>query len=343
MPNESGLLYNMESLDKVSKTFIVNVPSFKPVCAINGVEVDKVKINPIKRLIMCFKFKSGFVLTKILQFLCLNIVFTTLTNRLTVRNIAIYFVISVSLILISFQRVGIKQYKVRKIVIDPGHGGRDPGTHGLFSNEKDVVLKISLELKRILNENMPDVEVVLTRSDDSFPSLTQRSKIANDLEADLFISIHANWLSNPNVKGTETYVMGTQNIGRNFEVAKRENSVILLEENYEETYQNFDPKSIESYILFSLTQNAFHEKSVQFARLVEKQFKERVGRRSLGVKQSSLYLLWSTAMPSVLVEVGYLSNPKEEKYLNDKRNQVYIASGIYRAFKEYKNEIEQLN
>ena len=137
--------------------------------------------------------------------------------------------------------------------------------------------------------------------------------------------------------------MGTQNIGRNFEVAKRENSVILLEENYEETYQNFDPKSIESYILFSLTQNAFHEKSVQFARLVEKQFKERVGRRSLGVKQSSLYLLWSTAMPRVLVEVGYLSNPKEENYLNDKRNQVYIASGIYRAFKEYKKEIEQLN
>ena len=259
------------------------------------------------------------------------------------RKIVIYFAISVSLILVSFQRVGIKQYKVRKIVIDPGHGGRDPGTHGLFSNEKDVVLKISLELKRIFNENMPDMQVVLTRSDDSFPSLTERSRIANDFEADLFISIHANWLSNPNVAGTETYVMGTQNIGRNFEVAKRENSVILLEENYEETYQNFDPKSIESYILFSLTQNAFHEKSVQFARLVEKQFKDRVGRRSLGVKQSSLYLLWSTAMPSVLVEVGYLSNPKEEKYLNDKRNQIYIASGIYRAFKEYKKEIEQLN
>ena len=151
------------------------------------------------------------------------------------RNIAIYFVISVSLILVSFQRVGIKQYKVRKIVIDPGHGGRDPGTRGLYSNEKDVVLKISLELKRIINENMPDMQVILTRSDDSFPSLTERSRIANDLEADLFISIHANWLSNPNVSGTETYVMGTQNIGRNFEVAKRENSVILLEENYEET------------------------------------------------------------------------------------------------------------
>ena len=212
--------------------------------------------------------------------------------------------ISASLILVSFQRVGIKQYKVRKIVIDPGHGGRDPGTHGLFSNEKDVVLKISLELKRIINENMPDMQVILTRSDDSFPSLTERSRIANDLEADLFISIHANWLSNPNVSGTETYVMGTQNIGRNFEVAKRENSVILLEENYEETYQNFDPKSIESYILFSLTQNAYHEKSVQFARLVEKQFKERVGRRSLGVKQSSLYLLWSTVMPLSLIHIS---------------------------------------
>lgn len=259
------------------------------------------------------------------------------------RNIAISFVISLSLIFVSFQTVGIKQYKVRKIVIDPGHGGRDPGTHGSFSNEKDVVLKISLELKRIINENIPDVQVVLTRSDDSFPSLAKRSKIANDLEADLFISVHANWLSNPNVTGTETYVMATKNIGRNFEVAKRENSVILLEENYKETYQNFDPKSIESYILFSLTQNAFHEKSVQFASLVEKQFKERVGRRSLGVKQSSLQLLWSTAMPSVLIEVGYLSNAKEERYLNDNRNQVYIASGIYRAISDYKKEVEQSN
>ena len=135
--------------------------------------------------------------------------------------------------------------------------------------------------------------------------------------------------------------MSVNNISRNFEVAQRENSVILLEENYKETYQNFDPKSIESYILFSLTQNAFYEQSVQLAGLIEKQFKERVGRKSLGVKQSSLWVLWNSAMPSVLVEVGYLSNLKEERELNDPLNQVYIASGIYRAIRDYKSEIEQ--
>jgi len=260
-----------------------------------------------------------------------------------VRNIVIPFAISLLLVLSSFNTTGVVGYKVRKVVIDPGHGGRDPGTHGSMSKEKDVALAIALELSRIIKDNMPDVQVHMTRDDDSFPSLESRPQLANKVDADLFISLHANWVSNPNIYGTETYVMGVQNAGRNFEVAKRENSVILLEDNYEEKYDGFDPTSPESYILFSLTQSAFQERSIRLASLIEDQFKNRVGRRSRGVKQSSLWVLWNSAMPSVLVEVGYLSNAKEEKDLNDPLNQVYIASGIFRAFRDYKQELESMN
>lgn len=259
------------------------------------------------------------------------------------KNIAIPFCFSILLILASFHTVGVRTNKIQRIVIDPGHGGRDPGTRGDISREKDVALAIALEAGRIIKENIPDVEVLFTRTDDSFPELHSRADLANQKGADLFISVHANWVANPKVYGTETYVMGVQNIERNFEVAKRENSVILLEDNYEENYEGFDPEKPESYILFSLTQSAFQERSILLADKIENQFKTRAGRRSRGVKQSSLYLLWSTAMPAVLVEVGYLSNAKEEKELNDKLNQVYIASGIYRAFRDYKKEIESTN
>ncbi len=259
------------------------------------------------------------------------------------RNIVLPICISLLLVLGSFNTTGVVSYKIRKVVIDPGHGGKDPGTHGKISKEKDVALSVSHELARIIKENLPDVEVFMTRADDSFPSLESRPKLANKIDADLFISIHANWVSNPNIHGTETYVMGVQNTGRNFEVAKRENSVMLLEENYEEKYDGFDPTSPESYILFSLTQSAFQERSIRLASLIEDQFKTRVGRRSRGVKQSSLWVLWNTAMPSVLVELGYLSNEKEEKDLNDPLNQVYLASGIFRAFRDYKQELESMN
>jgi len=259
------------------------------------------------------------------------------------RNIIVALSLTIVLVFGSFGTIEVRDYSVKKIVLDAGHGGRDPGTSGAHTKEKDIALDVVLELGEIINQYMPDVEVIYTRKDDSYPELHSRAELANKEKADLFISIHANWISNPNIRGTETYVMGVQNAGKNFEVAKRENSVILLEDNYEEKYDGFDPGSPESYILFSLTQYAFQERSLRIAGMIEDQFRTRVGRKSLGVKQSSLYLLWSTAMPSILVETGYLSNKREERELNDELVQTYIASGIYRAFRDYKNEIESMN
>jgi N-acetylmuramoyl-L-alanine amidase len=260
------------------------------------------------------------------------------------KKIIVLSIFSIVLISSSFNSTGVKDYNVQKVVIDAGHGGKDPGTAGVFSKEKDIALNIALETGKIIKKYMPDVEVLYTRTDDSFPTLFERSDLANKNDADLFISIHCNnapWSTN--VHGTETYVMGLKNFEKNFEVAKRENAVILLEDNYEDTYQGFDPNSPESYILFSLTQSVYQEQSIMLATKIEDQFKNRVGRKSRGVKQSSLYVLWSSSMPSILVETGFLSNTKEEKELNDKLQQTYIASGIYRAFRDYKTEIESKN
>ena len=167
--------------------------------------------------------------------------------------------------------------------------------------------------------------------------MDQRPVLANQAEADLFVSIHANAMpkGNSHIYGTETYVMGTKNEGRNFEVAKRENSVITLEDNYEEKYQGFDPESPEVSIMFEIMQEAYQENSIRIAQNIEDQFSKRAGRRSLGVKQSSLWVLWNTAMPSVLVEIGYLSNPKEENELSTSEVQEYIASAIFRAIRDY--------
>lgn len=224
-----------------------------------------------------------------------------------------------------------------KVVIDPGHGGKDTGTIGSKLKEKDVVLPVSLKVAEYLKEYASDIEVIFTRKDDRFIELDQRPIIANKAEADLFVSIHANAMpkGNPGVYGTETYVMGTKNEGRNFEVAKRENSVIMLEEDYKEKYQGFDPESPEVNIMFEIMQEAYQENSIILAQNVEEQFSKRAGRKSRGVKQSSLWVLWNTAMPSVLIEIGYLSNPKEEGELGSEQVQDYIASAIFRAIRDY--------
>lgn len=265
------------------------------------------------------------------------------SNFITIIRFKLHIpLLILALLLASFKPTGLKIYKIDKVVIDAGHGGKDPGTQGNISDEKDVALKIAMDLGRIINENLKDVKVIYTRNSDKFIELENRASIANKNDADLFISIHCNSVpaNKINTYGTETYVMGTNHSEGNFEIAKRENSVILLEDNYKERYEGFDPNSPESLILFSLYQKAYMDNSIDFASRVESQFRKRVGRNSRGVKQAGLWVLWRTAMPSVLIEVGFLSNPKEERYLNDDLGQVYLSSAIYRAFKDYKDELE---
>ncbi|HEY9045565.1 MAG TPA: N-acetylmuramoyl-L-alanine amidase [Ohtaekwangia sp.] len=233
--------------------------------------------------------------------------------------------------------------KVDVVVIDAGHGGKDPGNIGKTAREKDIALKLALKLGEYIEKNMPDVKVIYTRKDDRYLALDERAEIANKNKADLFICIHANSHSNTKAFGTETFTMGMHVDERNLQVAKRENSVILMDENYKERYEGFDPNSPESYILFTLTQSAYQESSLSFAQKVEEQFKSRVGRFSRGVKQAGFVVLWRTTMPSVLIEAGFLSNPPEEKFLLTSDGQDMIASGIYRAFKAYKSEVESIN
>lgn len=254
-------------------------------------------------------------------------------------NLVAPLLLSSILLLSSYTPLEINTYKLRTIVIDAGHGGKDPGCHGKVSNEADIALATALELGRIIKENLPGLKVIYTRNTDDFVELHDRAAIANKNKADLFISLHCN--SGPNdIAGTETFTMGLHNSEANLAVAKRENEVILKEDNYQKKYDGFDPKSPQAHILFSLYQNAFMDNSIKLASYIERQFRTKLGRSSRGVKQAGLLVLWKTAMPSVLVEIGFLTNAKEEKYLNNKTNQVYIASGIYRAVKEYKAELE---
>lgn len=235
------------------------------------------------------------------------------------------------------------EFKVDVVVIDAGHGGKDSGTRGKKALEKDVALKIALKVGNYIEKNIPGVKVIYTRKNDTYIPLDERANIANRNKADLFICIHANSMPGGRAIGTETYVMGLHKDEGNFDVAKRENSVILMDKDYKERYEGFDPDSPESYILFALTQKAYQESSLLFAQKVEDQFKTRVGRSSRGVKQAGFLVLWKTTMPSVLIETGFLSHSTEEQFLAGEKGQDLIASGIYRAFKEYKSEVESIN
>jgi N-acetylmuramoyl-L-alanine amidase len=241
---------------------------------------------------------------------------------------------------ISYSTSGIKTEKNRVIVIDAGHGGKDPGAHGSISREKDITLAIALKTGEYIQKNIRNVTVIYTRKDDSTVDLRDRPKIANKANADLFISIHANWADSKKVMGAETYVMGHAKDQANLEVAMNENAVMLLEDDYSTKYEGFDPKSSESYIMFSLTQKVFQEQSTDLATKIQKQFRERVNRNDRDVKQAGFWVLYNTKMPSVLVETGFITNPNEEKYLNSKEGQDYLASSIFRACREYLNEID---
>ncbi|MFA8299943.1 MAG: N-acetylmuramoyl-L-alanine amidase [Hyphomicrobiales bacterium] len=261
------------------------------------------------------------------------------------RQNKIHFCFSLifSLIIISLQAQDNNNKSTTKIdcvVIDAGHGGKDPGALGKYSREKNIALAIALKTGEYIEKNLPDVKVVYTRKKDKLIPLYQRAKIANDAKAKFFISIHCNSTTSPQAYGTETFVMGLHKNQANLEVAKKENSAILNESNME-AYDGFDPNSPDSYIIFSLFQNEFMDSSLSLADKIQREFKTKAGRRNRGVKQAGFLVLHQTVMPGVLVEAGFLSNPKEEKFLNSKRGQALIASGIYRAFKQYKQELEK--
>lgn len=234
-------------------------------------------------------------------------------------------------------------YSIRKVIIDAGHGGKDPGTVGKISKEKDITLKIALKVGSYIEKNYPEIKIFYTRSEDVFIPLDERSRIANNAGADLFISIHCNATPNKSPYGTETYVMGLHKSEDNLDVAMRENAVITYEEDYSSKYEGYDPNSSESFIIFSMLQNAYLDQSLNFANLIQTDFRDRANRKDRGVKQAGFLVLWKTSMPSVLVEVGYLSHPKEEIYLNSTEGQELISSSIFRAFREYKRNVDERN
>ena len=230
------------------------------------------------------------------------------------------------------------------VVLDAGHGGKDPGNLGTGrykETEKQITLAVTLKLGEYIEKNLPDVKVVYTRMGDTYPTLWQRVNIANGAKADLFISIHCDAFTNSNAYGSGSYIMGLDFTEHNLRMAKKENSSIFLEENYEENYEGFDPNSIESVIALTLNQSVYMDKSIQIAQKIQEQFRTRVKRKDRGVRQAPYFVTSRTLMPSVLVELGFLTNNSEEDFLHSKDGQTFMASAIYRAIKEYKIQQQQ--
>jgi N-acetylmuramoyl-L-alanine amidase len=244
-----------------------------------------------------------------------------------------------AIMIMSFKPLGIQKNELQTIVIDAGHGGGDVGCNygGVF--EKDVALNIALQVGELINKMMPDVKVIYTRKTDVFIELWERASIANRNNADLFVSIHCNANKKLEAYGTETFAMGLHKSDANLEVAKRENDVILLEKDYQERYEGFDPSSPEAHIYFSFMQSAYLEQSLKVASLVETNFVKKK-RYSRGVKQAGLMVLWKSKMPSVLIETGFLSNKTERTYLTSPKGQDELSDAIAASILEYKNKLE---
>lgn len=232
--------------------------------------------------------------------------------------------------------------KIKTIVIDAGHGGKDKGASGLLYHEKNITLKIALLLGEYLQKNLPNIKIIYTRRSDIFLELHERAEIANKNKADLFISIHCNSLAKrrQEISGSETFIMGLHTAEENLAVAKRENAVILLEDNYKQNYDGFDPNSPEAHIMLSMYQHAHLMQSTSLANKIEYHLNTDSNRPTRGVKQAGFMVLRATSMPSVLLEAGFLSNDEEEKYLGSHKGQVNIATSLYRAIKEYIEEVE---
>lgn len=233
------------------------------------------------------------------------------------------------------------------VVIDAGHGGKDPGCigHGKDVFEKDIALSIALKIGQMLKDSVANTKVIYTRSTDKFVELWERAAIANKNSADVFISIHCNASNSAAAHGSETFVMGLHKNEGNLNVSKRENSAILLEENYEknEEYAGFDPNSPEAHILFSLYQNAFRNQSLQLASSVQDYIAKKELRKNLGVKEAGFLVLWKTAMPSILVETGFLTNPDDKMFLRSDHGQKQLAHSVMLAVKDYRIQLEKQN
>ena len=236
-------------------------------------------------------------------------------------------------------------YKVRTVVIDPGHGGVKPGAQGSRSQEKNITLSIAKKFGKLVSDNYPDVKVIYTRTTDVDISLAERAHIANRNKADLFISIHANSHPTAAPTGVETFVMGLSESRANLEVAKKENADILLEADYKsnEAYKGFDPNSPESYVMLAMFQNAYLDKSLNFAQAIQTQYKQNLKTINRGVKQAELFVLYKTTCPSVLTEVGFISNPTEEAFMLSDEGQAKIAISLFNAFMNFKATEEGIN
>lgn len=281
------------------------------------------------------------------------------------KTVMVLFISLLSLIVIDNQAFS-QGYKIKTITIDAGHGGKDGATGGSFSKEKDVALKTALNLGKLIEAELPDVKVVYTRTTDVFVPLYDRIGIANQTKSDLFISIHCNdmplrrssivtgyrkvkgkrvpirktvYSKSTSTRGTETFVSGMGRMNEQDEVIKRENEAILLEENYKENYEGFDPNNPENYIVLSLMKNNYREASLNFAKMVQNEY-VNVGRVNRGVQEKSLAVLARAGMPAILTEIGFISNPEEEEYMSSDLGQAEITRGLLNAIISYKKSIE---
>ena len=227
------------------------------------------------------------------------------------------------------------------VVLDAGHGGHDAGAVGSFSKEKNINLRYTLLVGDMIKKNIPDAKVIYTRDKDVFVDLNERARIANRKKADLFVSIHTNSSKNSSANGMETFTLGVSRSKENMEVAMLENSVIMLEDDYETKYEGFDPNSVDSYIMFEFMKDQYTDRSITCADFIQKKMIQTSKRNDRGVRQAGFLVLRATTMPSVLVELGFISNKDEEKYLNNNDNQVKLATAIFNGIKEYKHELDK--
>jgi N-acetylmuramoyl-L-alanine amidase len=232
-----------------------------------------------------------------------------------------------------------KDGKTFKVVIDAGHGGKDPGCLGAYTKEKDVALNVALKTGKLISDNCPNVKVIYTRNTDVFVELYRRAKIANDNHADLFISFHCNASENKSAHGIDTWVMGLHKSDANLAVARAENSAMLKEKDYEQNYGGFNPNSPESAVMFSLYSAAYLNNSIMLADKVQRNLIATTHLRDRGVNQAGYWVLWAVSMPSILIEMGFLTNPEEEKYLSDEKHKQEIAEAIYRGFASYYTQV----